>query len=217
MLPQCALGASHLGPPSPGALPGRAGAGRQRPPVLKGAGPWRAARPLPCAEAAARTRQEASAPLACSGDLGSPRTRRAQGAVAKSCQPRCVASRCGGHSPPPGPPCRSHPESPWPGSPAGRGSLSPQPSLAAAPHFSVLTVPALESRCVARQAAKAPLVPVLSCLPARAGPQRGWKRRRPPPHALGTLPLFCAERPAGSPQGLCPMTEPTPRPPGPDT
>lgn len=146
-----------------------------------------------------------------------PRGRRAQGAVAKSCQPRCVASRCGGHSPPPGPPCRSHPESPWPGSPAGRGSLSPQPSLAAAPHFSVLTVPALESRCVARQAAKAPLVPVLSCLPARAGPQRGWKRRRPPPHALGTLPSFCAERPAGSPQGLCPMTEPTPRPPGPDT
>lgn len=83
-----------------------------------------------------------------------PRGRRAQGAVAKSCQPRCVASRCGGHSPPPGPPCRSHAESPWPGSPAGRGSLSPQPSLAAAPHFSVLTVPALESRCVARQAPK---------------------------------------------------------------
>lgn len=134
MLPQCALGASHLGPPSPGALPGRAGAGRQRPPVLKGAGPWRAARPLPCAEAAARTRQEASAPLACSGDLGSPRT-QSPGSCRQELPAQMRGEQVWGPQPTPRPSLPLAPREPLAGVTRRSGFAQPPAELGCSPSF----------------------------------------------------------------------------------
>lgn len=180
MLPQCALGASHLGPPSPGALPGRAGAGRQRPPVLKGAGPWRAARPLPCAEAAARTRQEASAPLACSGDLGSPRT-QSPGSCRQELPAQMRGEQVWGPQPTPRPSLPLAPREPLAGVTRRSGFAQPPAELGCSPSFFCLNGTCPRKPVCRPAGAKAPLVPVLSCLPARAGPQRGWKHRRPLP------------------------------------